>query len=100
MSKIKMVFVDFEKPGLYTVKVFDKTDICVARVDDVLAWTRREAYFSVMHKIAKHRTWDAWRTENLEKRPMTTAPASATAPASSATTATSSDKSSGCSETR
>lgn len=64
-----MIETDMHKPGLYTVMVFNKYDECVGMAEDVLAWTRREAYFSVMNEMAPHKIWDAWRDENLEQWP-------------------------------
>lgn len=57
------------KPGLHTVMVFDEADNCIGMAENVIAWNRREAYFTMMNRLAKHVTWDAWRDEDLERWP-------------------------------
>ena len=68
-KQIETVETDPEKPGLYTVYVYDEAGNYAIQVDNVLAWTRREAYSTVMRKFTARCTWNAWRTENLEKWP-------------------------------
>ena len=59
------VVVNPDKPGSYTVMVFDKVGNCVGSAENILAWTRSGAYSSVADELAKHCTWNAWRTMNL-----------------------------------
>lgn len=61
-----------ETKGLYTVVAYDEKGQRVASVRNVIAFTRREAYYSVMGQIVNHNTFDAWR--NTDDIPEGTAP--------------------------
>ena len=52
------------KRGHYDVQVFDGNGNEVDRRCDVIAWTRREAYFDVMNEMKAHKTWDATRIKD------------------------------------
>ena len=60
---------DISIPGLYTVTVYDKGSMVIGTARNVLAWTRREAYFSVMNNMPKHETWGSCRDVSLKEWP-------------------------------
>ena len=49
--------------GFYHVEVFGEDGNKVDERHDVIACTRREAYFDVMNDLKPHSTWDATRVK-------------------------------------
>ena len=52
------------KRGHYDVQVFDENGNEVDRRNNIVAWTRREAYFEVMNEMKLHKTWDSTRVKD------------------------------------
>lgn len=52
---------DMNKQGVYHVVVFDINGVKVDEMYDIVAWSRREAYFDARYTLKPHNTWDATR---------------------------------------
>ena len=52
------------KRGYYDVQGFDEDGNEVDRRNNIVAWTRREAYFDVMNDMKPHKTWDSTRVKD------------------------------------